>query len=97
GHPFQVQLSRSLAGRGHEVRHLYARFFQTPRGRLSVADADPRTLSVEGLSISGTFTKYSYFQRRRQELPYGRVLVNAIKRYEPDVVIAANTPLDPLA
>lgn len=32
GHPHQVQLSRELAKRGHEVLHLYAGFLQTPRG-----------------------------------------------------------------
>ena len=34
GHPFQVQLSRELARRGHEVRHAYASALQTPRGEL---------------------------------------------------------------
>ena len=35
GHPFQVQLSRALAERGHEVLHLYSTRFQTPRGPLA--------------------------------------------------------------
>jgi hypothetical protein len=32
GHPFQVQLSRQLARRGHDVLHLHSADFVTPKG-----------------------------------------------------------------
>ena len=38
GHPFQVQLSRELARRGHEVIHSYSAGFQTPKGNLAIGD-----------------------------------------------------------
>jgi hypothetical protein len=41
GHPFQVQLSRELARRGHSVTHTYSAGFQSPKGNLSVGDDDP--------------------------------------------------------
>ena len=34
GHPFQVQLSRKLAERGHKVLHTYCASVQQPRGAL---------------------------------------------------------------
>ena len=33
GHPFQLQLSRSLARDGHTVLHTYFGAYQTPKGR----------------------------------------------------------------
>ena len=36
GHPFQLQLSRSLARDGHTVLHTYFGAYQTPKGRTDV-------------------------------------------------------------
>ena len=42
GHPFQVQLSRALARRGHRVTHLYnASNPTTPKGGLARRGDDP--------------------------------------------------------
>jgi hypothetical protein len=41
GHPFQVQLSRELARRGHSVIHAFAGGLLTPRGSLQ-KQADER-------------------------------------------------------
>jgi colanic acid biosynthesis glycosyl transferase WcaI len=41
GHPFQAELSRSLARRGHDVLHLSFRQFQTPKGDLVAKPDDP--------------------------------------------------------
>jgi len=38
GHPFQVQLSRELARRNHEVLHLYAGYNVTPHGKKVFVD-----------------------------------------------------------
>ena len=48
GHPFQVQLSRELARRGHEVLHLYCSSFVTPRGELTRRDDDPPGFNCRG-------------------------------------------------
>jgi len=48
GHPFQVQLSRRLAQRGHDVLHSHGAQVVTGRGRLDVADDDPPTLRIAG-------------------------------------------------
>jgi colanic acid biosynthesis glycosyl transferase WcaI len=97
GHPFQVQLSRSLARRGHTVRHVYSSSFQSPRGALERKVDDPVGFEVHGLSISESVEKYSLVKRRRQEQRYGKLLANDIRTFRPDVVLAANTPLDVLS
>ena len=94
GHPFQVQLSRELARRGHEVLHLHFGGFQTPKGPLARRADDPQTFAVEGLSIGEPFQKYRYARRLIQERRYGSVLAERILGFAPDVVISANSPLD---
>lgn len=97
GHPFQVQLSRALAARGHEVRHLYARFFQTPKGPLARAESDPPNFHIEGLDIGESFAKYDFVKRVRQEIAYGRLMAREVARMAPEIVISSNMPLDPQA
>ena len=94
GHPFQAQLSRALAALGHEVLHLYFADFQTPRGNLVTTAADASGLSIRGVSIGQAFLKNTFLRRRSQEIAYGRKLCKEVRRFAPDVVISANTPLD---
>ncbi|HEV7524938.1 MAG TPA: glycosyltransferase family 4 protein [Acidimicrobiia bacterium] len=93
GHPFQVQLSRELARRGHEVLHLSCDSFVTGKGALSRQPDDPPTFSVEAVSLGQRFEKYSYRKRLGQERRYGRLLGDRVREYRPDVVLSSNTPL----
>lgn len=97
GHPFQAQLSRELARRGHEVLHLYSASNPTPKGALARRDRDPANFEVEGLSLAGPYQRYAYFRRWRHERAYGRLLAERIGAWRPDLVICCNTPLDALA
>lgn len=97
GHPFQVQLSRELAKRGHEVTHAYAASIQTPRGALASKGDDPASLRIEGISISEPFEKQNFLKRRFQELEYSRLLTARVEEIRPDWVISANTPTEPQA
>lgn len=94
GHPFQVQLSRALAARDHIVRHLFSASFQSPRGALERRDGDPAGFEVGGITIGEAISKYSYLKRFRQERRYAALLSKEIERFDPDVVISSNTPLD---
>lgn len=94
GHPFAVQLSRTLARRGHQVLHLYCASFETPRGALDRTAADPETFEVEGVSLGEAIAKYSFLKRRQQERRYGKLLASEVQRFQPDVVLSANTPPD---
>ena len=94
GHPFQVQLSRWLARRGHVVRHLYFGSNWTPKGPLVKRSEDPVNFAVAGIYLAESFKKYSLCKRRFQEIEYGALLADEIDKFCPQVVISANTPLD---
>jgi len=94
GHPFQIQLSRCLANRGHQIFHLYSGSINTPRGPIEPREGDPNNLAIEMIALDSSLKKYSYFTRRRQELNYGNLLSKRIKEISPDIVVASNTPID---
>lgn len=96
GHPFQVQLSRELARRGHAVLHLHFSDFLTPKGRLEVDADDPPTLAIEAITLGRRFEKYSLVRRRFQELEIGNRITKRLALFEPDVVVGCNLPLDAL-
>ncbi len=60
GHAFQVQLSRALAGRGHDLLHLYAASNPTPKGALVHRAGDAAGLAIEGLSVSSPYERYAF-------------------------------------
>jgi glycosyltransferase involved in cell wall biosynthesis len=94
GHPFQVQLSRELAARGHEILHLYCGSTHTPQAELRRRENDPK-LEIRGISLSQRIPKTSFLTRLRLEMQYGPSLLAECERFEPDVVISANTPSIP--
>lgn len=92
GHPFEVQLSRQLAARGHTVQHCYGEFFQSPRGNLQKTSDDPPNLAIVGIRLNKPFAKYAFFKRIFQEITYSQLLIDQIGSFQPDLVIFANTP-----
>jgi glycosyltransferase involved in cell wall biosynthesis len=95
GHPFQVQLSRALARRQHQVLHVYSGFFQTPHGSVKKLTTDPDNFDCTALFLSQPFAKYSFFKRRFQEIEYGKLVCREVDKFAPDVVVSSNMPLDP--
>jgi len=64
GHPFQIQLSRELVIRGHEVEHVYfSGNTSTPKGAVEAASTSDH-LNVSGLNIKRAFEKHSIRSRR---------------------------------
>jgi colanic acid biosynthesis glycosyl transferase WcaI len=94
GHPFQVELSRSLARRGHAVLHLHFAGFLTPKGQLTVLPGDPPTFEVEGLNLRQPFDKQKFLRRRIWETQFGIVAATRALRFRPDIVVGCNMPLD---
>lgn len=94
GHPFQIQLSRSLARRGHDLLHLYCGKLLTPRGALARTDSDPPTFEVAPIHPRRTISRKNLVRRRFQEMAYGRQVLDAAKGFRPDIVVSANAPLD---
>ncbi len=97
GHPGQVYLSRALARLGHDVLHVYAGSIETPRGELTRTADDPENFDVQGVFLPKPFQKHSYVKRQFQEIEYGKLLVEQIDGFNPDVVLSGNTPLMPQA
>ncbi|QNI30268.1 glycosyltransferase family 4 protein [Alloacidobacterium dinghuense] len=94
GHPFQIQLSRELVIRGHEVEHVYfSGNLSTPKGAVEAANTAHR-LNISGLNIKRAFEKHSIRSRRAADIEYGMAVAEAVSRFKPDVVISANMPLD---
>src|SRR3954468_9863605 len=95
GHPFEVQLSRELAARGHHVLHLYCESTLTPRGALKRSAADPRTFDISGVGLSEMIPKTSFFRRFKLESEYARKLLAVCEQFQPQVILSANTPSIP--
>lgn len=93
GHPFQVQLSRELAARGHDVVHGFSTQYVTGRGRLVVTRDDPEKLRIEGLTCDRPMVKYSPWGRTLFELSYATAWRRALEREPFDLVVACNLPL----
>lgn len=97
GHAFQVELSRALARRGHEVVHAYNASDTTPKGPLQPRPDDPASLRIVGLKLAETVAKGSLVKRWQQERTYATIAVDFLKAERPDVILSGNTPLDPQA
>lgn len=92
GHPFQVQLARSLASRGRSVTHVYCGSFQTPHGAVGGSD-EVSTFESISIDLGRSFAKYSWGGRLRDEFVYGVRFCLLARRLKPDLVISANAPL----
>jgi len=94
GHPFQVELSRELARRGHDVLHVYSADDVTPKGDLLPNRDDPSTFAIEGLTIGQPQQKYNLLKRRGQERAYGALMCRRLAEFQPDIVIGSNNPIE---
>jgi glycosyltransferase involved in cell wall biosynthesis len=92
GHPFQADLARRLAARGHRVLHLSSAEYVSGKGRLQREPGDPETLSFDQISLGRPFNKYAAADRIRWELEYGRATRERLADW-PGVVITCNVPL----
>lgn len=93
GHPFQVQLSRELARRGHEVLHTHAAQWVSGHGRLERIPTDPPTLRIEAITAPRAYDKYSPARRIAWELSYARAWKRVLRAEPCDLVISCNTQL----
>lgn len=92
GHPFQADLARRLAERGHRVVHISCPEYVSGKGQLQKQPGDPDTLTFDQISLGRPFDKYSPRDRIRWELEYGRAATERVRDW-PGVVIMCNVPL----
>jgi colanic acid biosynthesis glycosyl transferase WcaI len=91
GHPFQVDLSLSLAKNGHKVFHVYFAGDAGPKGNMS----DELHVNLNFLAIgSKNYSKTNFIKRRFDDLKYGKQVANEIYKIRPDIVISGNTPTE---
>jgi len=94
GHPFQAQLARGLAGRGHRVLHIHCSSFVTGKGRVEPVPDDPPGLEFAVVTLGdGEFAKYDVPRRVAQEVRSGRDLIDHLADFGPEVVLSGNAPL----
>lgn len=94
GHPFQVELSRCLAARGHAVLHLHYAEFPTPKGNLTRLPDDPPGFHVEAIRTGRKFDKGNFLRRRFLEARIGRLAAARTSAFGPELVVGCNMPLD---
>lgn len=90
GHPFQAQLSRSLAARGHTVVHSTCAAYVSGKGDLDARGAAGLRFVTLG---RGRVKKESFLVRSLQELGYGLALVRTLVRERPQTVVISNAPV----
>ena len=94
GHPFQVELSRCLARRGHAVLHLYFADLQAPKGALTRLPGDSPNFHITGITTGRPFDKRQFLKRRFLEAKVGELMAARASEFAPDVVAGCNMPLD---
>ena len=92
GHPFQVALSRCLAGRGHEVAHAYFAGDPGPKGALRAARGPDDPVRFLGIGIGRPYDKGALAGRHLGDVRYGREAARAVAALRPEVVVSGNTP-----
>jgi glycosyltransferase involved in cell wall biosynthesis len=91
GHPFQVDLSLSLAKSGHKVFHVYFAGDAGPKGNMS----NELHVNLNFLAIgSKNYSKTNFIKRRFDDLKYGKQVADKIFKIKPDIVISGNTPTE---
>lgn len=92
GYAFTAQLGRALAGRGHQV--LYSYSLTTQLMQRFTPHPELENFTAEGVNLPGSFARYSYLRRWRDERVHGRKVAQQVREFHPEVVLSANTPLD---
>ena len=90
GHPFQAQLSRELARRGHDVVHSTCTAYVSGKGNLA---GDTPGLRFVTIGDGTALKKDAYFRRLRQETLLGFELARQVRREKPDVALLSNMPV----
>lgn len=91
GHPFQVELSRELASRGHDVVHSYCDAYASGKGHLSAEPGE--TLCFAPIAVGQSVAKMRFRRRLVQELRFGIELAGQVRRERPDIVLCSNVPI----
>ena len=95
GHSHTFDLAKKLSP-NHIIDYCYADFFQTPKADFSIKNISLKRFFINPISIKKKFDKYNFATRIIREISYGKEVINLINKKNPQLVICANTPLNPL-
>ncbi|GAB2779505.1 glycosyltransferase family 4 protein [Nocardioides salsibiostraticola] len=100
GHPFQAELSRALAARGHDVVHGSCGAYVSGKGNLGTDDDATNDAGGTGgalrFRVIGRrvrIAKSAFFRRFFQEVWLGLELLLLVARVRPQVVLVSTTPV----
>ena len=91
GFAFPLELSKEFSKRGHHVLHLFTDASGGPKANLN--QMCHQHLQVTNVMIEN-IEKDHLLKRWLQERRYGKLAVNSLDRWQPEVVISGNTPLE---
>jgi colanic acid biosynthesis glycosyl transferase WcaI len=91
GHPFQAELSRELARRGHEVTHSYVSGYVSGKGRLAALPGE--NITFVGIGGEKKIEQRRYVKRLFRELSRGFELVRHVREVNPDIVMLSNVQI----
>lgn len=94
GHPFQVELSRALSARGHEVTHSYCEAYTSGKGHLVAEPGE--SISFRPIGVGEKVEKLAFGRRLVQELKFGVQLARQVRELRPDAVLVSNAPIPTL-
>jgi colanic acid biosynthesis glycosyl transferase WcaI len=92
GYPYSRQLAENLAKRKHSVHYIYSDTTQVIKRMTH--HTEQSNLQIIPIMLSQDFKKYSFLQRHAAEIEHGKKVAFEIKKYQPDVVFSADSPLD---
>jgi len=94
GHPFQAELSRELARRGHDVTHSYVAGYVSGKGKLQAAPGED--ITFEGIGGAKPVDNQAILSRLVREVTRGFHLVRHVLGVKPDAVLVSNVQIPTL-
>ncbi|GAB2974133.1 glycosyltransferase family 4 protein [Nocardioides montaniterrae] len=94
GHPFQAELSRELARRGHIVTHSYVAGYVSGKGKLAAEPGE--TITFEGIGGEAPIDNMRMRERLVREVKRGFELVAHVRRVDPDITMLSNVQIPTL-
>ncbi|HWV26691.1 MAG TPA: glycosyltransferase family 4 protein [Aeromicrobium sp.] len=90
GHPFQAELARRLAERGHQVVHASAAEYVGGKGDLS---SDTPNLRFDRIAVDRPFERNAFVGRLTWERAYASAAIDHLRDGKFDAYISCNIPL----
>jgi glycosyltransferase involved in cell wall biosynthesis len=94
GHPFQAELSRELARRGHTVVHSFTEGYVSGKGRLVATPGEP--VVYEGIGGAKRIDNMRFRRRLFRELVRGVSLARQSWRTRADITLVSNAQIPSL-